>query len=537
MFLSEKAYSRRADISSQLNIPSARSLSFPARENILEYEIEGSTRSRVPSLRAEIKITPRPSVLWTAYRIVLAALILVLTGAVVLFVFRSLAPEGAEAGAMRRLSISALLGLLLGFLATAVAQADSYGDLLRVLDFPALKVLLLQGLLAASLPLLYLVSVRAGSPPAVWPFLAGGLFLAVHPVFNFVISGDGRQWIFLIAHPQREIPFAELLGFFLAKTALGCLRAFIDGLEAYQVLAWQSKIIGVFFIFVLYSFLRGQSDMPRENRTAGLIMAALLPVSAFFFGYPEFGFYPLPFLLLSLTFSGRFLDASASVKNLALAAFFLAMAGLFHGSGFFCLPAVLLLPFLKRRQPGAGRRWPVIIGETLVVVLVLALTVGAAVWLVSSLGFSIGFENVSGGGDRHMFVDSDFAPATVSSSEIWLEIRYLGERGFAVALGFPLVLFLVLPRLRRRSGGSTKDDVLYLFAICQMGIFLFWGFDLGYRDLDLMTSPLTFFALLSLKLLLDRFNPNGAPARNAWLIFLFAATTPLLVVFHIITRR
>ncbi len=168
--------------------------------------------------------------------------------------------------------------------------------------------------------------------------------------------------------------------------------------------------------------------------------------------------------------------------------------------------------------------------------LTWAVVVAAAFGIARILGHKISFQNVSGGGDRGMFVSFFSGGPAETSGILVFELRYLWERTWAFFLALPLPLLIGAAVSFRRIKDDLADRFWIAAGFCYLVIFLFWNFDLGYSDFDLYTVPLTLLALFLLKGFLETAEAKIPSRWEPVLIFLFALASPVFLILQLTTR-
>jgi hypothetical protein len=218
----------------------------------------------------------------------------------------------------------------------------------KILDYPGhpdlpkmLRASLLFNVLLAILLLVlfYLFSSRSRDQklPLLLPILVGLpiVFLAVPFVTRSV--GDGLLWVLKLGSGSPDISFAEALSLMLNKIVFRFGRPLI-GMNARTALITTGKIIGVVSIFALFRLINSFEEFSFRKKLLLFLLALTFGFNLLFLGLPEFRYYPLPFLFLSVFFGQRYLQPGSPTKPLVLAALLAVVAGLFHGSAFFSLP-------------------------------------------------------------------------------------------------------------------------------------------------------------------------------------------------------
>jgi hypothetical protein len=155
--------------------------------------------------------------------------------------------------------------------------------------------------------------------------------------------------------------------------------------------------------------------------------------------------------------------------------------------------------------------------------LTSGLTFLAFLGSVKVMGFNLFFHTTAGGFDGRRFIS--FLPIHLHFPKAvnFLETGYFVSRGFFFFITGAFV-FLVFLAHRKRSVSLTRPDfLLFLFGLSQFLIVLFWGFDLGVREMDLYIAPTALLYVFLAKVLVGSFSDD----KRAWkLILLFALLSP-----------
>jgi len=373
-------------------------------------------------------------------------------------------------------------------------------------------------------------------PLFLWPLVLSAATIPIFPVFRLDVCGDAHEWMSLLTMHGRNLYGAELLSFPLAKAAMNLGRVFVPSLSQDAALVLTGKLMGILTLFALAWFISGETRLSREKKVLFLILASTLGYSALLIGYPEFAYFPLPFLLAAAGSARRFLGPGGGRnRDVMLSSFWTTTAGLFHGSAWIILPAVFLMPLLRARETerpaGFGRivmAWAAAGGIAAAVIL-------GSFWTARALGFKILMRNISGGGDGEMFVNFVDKSTIALSGVLAFEARYLWERAWAFFLAIPLPFLLWAILSIRRLKEQIADRFLLAAGILSLSIFFFWNFDLGYRDFDLYIIPLTLIVLLLMKWLLETAPAGFSPRLEALLVFLCALASPIALILQMTT--
>ena len=346
------------------------------------------------------------------------------------------------------------------------------------------------------------------------------VFLAVPFVARSV--GDGLLWVLKLGSGGPDISFAESLSLIINKIIFRYGRPII-GLSARTTLIMTGKAIGVVSVFALFRLINSFEELSFRKKLVLFLVAQTFGFNVLFFGLPEFRYYPLPFLLLSVLSAQRYLCPGSSTKPLILAAFLAVVAGLFHGSAFFSFPVILFLPLLRLRRDGEGWSLTSLVKPYALILLTAGTTFLAFLGSVKALGFKLLFHTTAGGFDGRRFIS--FLPADLHFPRAvnFLEPGYFISRAWILFITGAFVFMIFLVRSRKGIHLTRPDFLFFLFGISQFLIVLFWGFDLGAREMDLYIAPTTLLYIFLAKV----FVGSMADEKGAWrLILPFALLSP-----------
>lgn len=442
--------------------------------------------------------------------------------------------NGPSGGIQARLTRASLIAVF-PFFIFVFSNLALYRKLLREWQVPLAKGLLLNLLLAVFLAGAFWAINKVSLKKIALPLLFGLLIILLTPKFKFEICGDAVTWLRVISsqpgqfgnYSASTISFAESLSLLLGKAVLGVLRPIFHQFEPAAVYTIMGKAMGVFYVFILYLFVFRQTALSDRQKTLYYILAATLPASAFFLGYPEFAYFALPFLLLSLILADRYLRQEGGDHWLLFSSLVLTIGGLFHGSAWFSLPVLVLLPFLKMKEfpelrplRFLGKSALLLSGGFLLPLLFLV--------VISKLaGTTLVFHTALGGAGKGKFIKLFPTLLRYWNDKNFSENAYMFLRGWIFLIGFPLPLLFFGSRRARRGSPALSDVVFLLAALTQLAIVLSWGFDLNIKDYDLYMIPQTLFCLWLLKKTVGEGFSDGRLGRGIALIFLFALTSPI----------
>jgi hypothetical protein len=421
------------------------------------------------------------------------------------------------------------------FFAYVLLHPAPYLQLFREWKTPLCRALGVNLGYAVFLVVLYFMLSRRPKARIALPFVFGLLILLLTPAFKLEVCGDAQEWLRIIRsvpvgfgrYDATTISFAESLSQLLGKALLAWMRPLFNRLGPAAVYIVLAKTMGIFYLIMLYRFVFGEDRFGHHQKLLFFLLAASLPAGAFFLGYPEFAYYALPFLLLSFILASRYLARPRSSHLLLLSAIAITVGGLFHGSAFFSLPALLILPFLKMKRFPEPRPVRFCLRGFLLVAAGVALPVLLLLAIVSLLGYRIVFYTALGGAVGGKFVWMLPTLPRHWNDKIFLDQGYLFLRGWIFLVGFPAPLVLFGFRRARRIQISPADSLFFLMAALQMLIVLFWGFDLNIKDFDLYMAPLTLASLFLMKIIVDSESDRESTARSLWLILIFTLASPV----------
>jgi len=495
-----------------------------AREDMMNWVVRCAPGDAQPVLNVRIVLAPRLSARLLIFQTLLAFCFLAGIFSLGVLAAGAFSGKAGWVDSGIRDFMSSFFAVCVIFWAYFAVRPAALLSLLKRMSALFPDILLTNLALALPLAGLYLFFKKARIRLVYLPLILGILYAAFWPDYRLDLCGDADQWANLILPDIKHLYFAEFLSFGSAKGVYAVLKGFFPGLPPHAALTVTGKLAGTGFLFSIYALARAFAPAARDRQMLFMLLASGLTLNVFFLGYPEFAYYPLPFLVLSALFSLKYLEPGGGMTPLILAAVFLALAGLSHGSAFSCLPAILALPLLKHGGLFRREKRLSILAGCAGVLLAVFLIVFLALQLSSLLGFVNDFQNYKGGGDDDRLVEFLPPRSAGAAGSVFLEIRYLGMRGWAIITALPVLLLIMAVKAARRETFSNLDRVLFLMGACQ-AIFLFtWSFDLGFRDFDLYIVPLTFPALLLIKKALEGLNLETSTLGGLAAVFLFALT-------------
>lgn len=414
--------------------------------------------------------------------------------------------NGVSRETQNRVSRACLMAVS-GFFLYVLFNASLYSNMLLDWQVPLARGMLLNMIFAVVLAAGFWGLSKARPKPIVWPVLFSALIILLTPKFNLEICGDAQIWLRVISSAPGQlgnynaatVSFAEALSVLLGKGILALSRIISPAFEPASVYLIMAKAQGVFYAFMLYLYVFRREGLTERQKGLVYFLAAALPASAFFLGFPEFSFYALPFLLLFLILAERYLKLAGGDRRLLFAALALAVGGLFHGSAWFCLPILLILPILKFKKFPA-RPAAVFFGKSAVLLMTGVVLPFLFLLGVSELaGTKIVYHTALGGAGGDLFVKTLPSLIRYWHDKCFSEKAYIFQRGWLFLIGFPLLLFFLgYRRPKQENRPEFRDSLLLLAAMAQMAIPFFWGFDLNIKDFDLYMIPQTLFMLFLL---------------------------------------
>jgi hypothetical protein len=494
-------------------------------------------RSGVKTMEVKVMFWPtfRPSVFFikAAFGFFTILFFLALT----VWIVRLILAKPSENGDLTRLIAAGFLGTAATAIVNIAVHPHSFFGFAVDHGVRLLRVLLLNSAWGVVLVLAFLAFRRWRLSLFLWPLVLSAAGFLVYPEFQTPICGDAHQWMSILDLKLTMLFGAEFLSLPLTKAVLELCRVFVPSASASFAQVLTGKLMGVLTLFALTILVSGEKGLPREKKALFLILASTFGFHAFFFGYPEFAYYSLPFLLTAAVSARRYLDPEDGRNlDLVLTAVWTAVAGLFHGASWIVLPAVFLLPLFRKRPEGQPSGLGTWIGGWVSAGMAAAAVLFVAFGTARALGLAVSFQNALGGGDHGMFVDFFSGRTTISSGILVFEQRYLWERTWALFLAIPLPLIVWAALSLRKMKENASNRFWLMAGSFLLVIFYFWNFDLGYRDFDLYTVPLILIALFLMKSILDTRVESGAAWWEPALVFFFALMSPALLILEMTTN-
>ena len=224
----------------------------------------------------------------------------------------------------------------------------------------------------------------------------------------------------------------------------------------------------------------------------------------FYFNYIENTILSIPFSLLYLYFSIKFLKDNSKRLNLVAASLALSIACLFHGQNTFFIPSLYIFIIIEGLRNSDYKN---ILRNMALSTIVIIATILTAITITTMAGYQVLPGNINGGGDSAHFVPFFGADATRYTRFLMFSIGHLAEISNIVVHSSPAVLIFSIMftyRVAARKHDyftSIRDEpvlvVTGVLTLCYLLFVILWNFDLGFPvDLDLMISlgfPLSIF--------------------------------------------
>jgi hypothetical protein len=354
------------------------------------------------------------------------------------------------------------------------------------------------------------------------PLLAGlPVAFAVVPFVTRAV-GDSLLWVLNLGNGSPDISFAESLSLMINKIVFRYGRPLFQS-SARMTLIYTGKIIGLLSIFALFRLVNSFAELSYRKKLLLFLLVLTFGFNVLFFGLPEFRYYPVPFLLFSVLSAQTYIREGSSMKSLALAAFLAVVAGLFHGSAFFSFPVILLLPLLRPRRDGEDASLKALVKPYALILITAGATFLAFLGSVRALGFNLLFHTAAGGFDGRRFIS--FLPADLHFPRAvnFLETGYFISRGWIFFITGAFIFLVLIVRWKKGFSLTRSDFLLFLFGVTQFLVVLFWGFDLGVREMDLYIAPTVILYVFLAKVLAG----GVSDEKSAWKFILpFALLSP-----------
>jgi hypothetical protein len=386
--------------------------------------------------------------------------------------------------------------------------------------------------LAVVLMILYAAfSRRRGAEklPVLLPALVSLPIAILRVPFDIKSSADSMLWVLKLTHQRTDISFAESLSLMLNKLGYHLANS-VTRVSAETTLTYTGKAFGILFIFLLYGLVNSFGSFSYKKKLLLFLLSMTFGTVVLLFGFPEFRYYGLPFLMASFLSAAKYVSREDDDgKDLAAAALWAVIAGLFHGMAYFSFPVILLLPLLKYRDPDPLKRKPPFLQHYAAIVLVTGAVFASFFAVIRIFGLHLKFKTAAGGFDGRQFIS--FLPVDLHFPEAvnFLENGYFASRGWIFFITGSFIFLVFALRMKKPVPWEKSDLVLFLFGLTQFLIVLFWGFDSGIREIDLYIVPTTLIYLFMTRYLLGT-RPSDESAWKVILIFsLCSPIYPLLL--------
>lgn len=338
--------------------------------------------------------------------------------------------------------------------------------------------------------------------PLIGAALASVPILLIRIPFDVKTSADSLLWVLNMLQRNPDISFAESYSLMLNKYLFGFYNLFAHVNER-GTLITTGKLLGVFLIFSLFILINTYQQFSLKKKALFFFLFSTFSFNILLFGFPEFRYYSLPFLVLSLVAARKYLSSQEENKKyLFIAAFLAITAGLFHGTAFFSFPAILMLPLFKYRGKNFAKKSMAYGKLYSLIFLAVGMAFVLLLFLIQISHFTLKFNTALGGFDGRQFIA--FLPQNIHfpNAVVFLEPSYFISRGWTFLITGSFVFLFFLFPWRKQTPWENSDILLLLFGISQFLIVLFWGYDHGIFEFDLYIAPTTFMYLFFIQNLL-----------------------------------
>ncbi|HUU38590.1 MAG TPA: hypothetical protein VMW46_10380 [Candidatus Desulfaltia sp.] len=369
---------------------------------------------------------------------------------------------------------------------------------------------------------------RGEKLPLIWAVFTSLPVLAIKIPFETRTGADTLLWILNLSKRSPYISFAESLSLMLNKLSFGFFNLFTR-VGAKTTLTYTGKLMGVLFIFSLFFFINSFPDLSYKKKWLFFFLFFTFSFNILLFGFPEFRYYSLPFLVFSFLAAKKYVDERKDgLKYLLVAALLAVTAGLFHGTAYFSFPVILLLPLLKDREDNGAKKVPFFLKKYATILLAVGIVAFAFFILIKIFNFDLKFNTAAGGFDGRQFVSLFPENIHFPQAIVFLETGYFISRGWILSITGSFIFLFFLFQWRKKVTLKKSDFVLFLFGISQFVIVLFWGFDLGIREYDLYITPTTLLYLFLIRYLLGTMRSDKSAWKYIVVFSLFSPLYPLL---------
>lgn len=400
-------------------------------------------------------------------------------------------------------------------------------DPVRFFTKTALFNLILAFVLVA---LFYIFSLkpRGEKLPLKIAVFASLLIMLVKIPFDVKTSADSLLWILNLSFRKLDISFAESLSLMLNKLSFGFINL-ITHVDAKTTLIYTGKLMGVLFVFSLFFLINSFQAFSGKKKMLFFVLFSTFGFNVLLFGFPEFRYYSLPFLVFSFLAAQKYMDErKGQVKYLLVAASLAAIAGLFHGTAYFSFPVILLLPLLKDRESSDAKKTAFFLKQYAAILLAVGIVACAFFILIKIFNFNLRFNTAAGGFDGRQFISIFPKNVHFPQAVNFMEIGYFFSRGWILSITGSFIFLCFAFNWRNTVSLKKSDLVLLLFGISQFVIVLFWGFDLGVREFDLYIAPTTLLYLFLIRYVLGTMRSDKSAWKYIVAFSLFSPLYPLI---------
>jgi len=407
-----------------------------------------------------------------------------------------------------RLTIISLIGIFFLYILSHPKTFWGHYGLIKPSFHFLGNILLFNLFLAASFIILYyLVTTRiTGKSMPLLLVVPLSMPIALTQIpFTMKTSADSLLWMLNLLSRSPEISFSEFLSLTLNKALLTFYNLFFEVSEKQSIIL-TGKLMGIFIILSLLILINTFDQFSLKKKTLTFLLFSSMSFNILPFGFPEFRYYSVPFLLLFLAVSRKYLaETGENPGHLFTAAFLITIAGLFHGLAYFSFPTVLILPVLKHRLTKKSgsycKQYGLILLSVISSFLILLI-------ICKLFHFSILLHTARGGFDGKQFISLLPQNIHFPNAVVFLEPRYFLTRGWIFLISGSFVFLLYLNRWRKPLAAHSSDSVLALLALSQLFIIMFWNFDLGIFDFDLYIVPTSLVNLFLIQSLVESLGPD-----------------------------
>ena len=359
------------------------------------------------------------------------------------------------------------------------------------------------------------------------------LILAITPDFNTHSLGNYDHYSLIINQKVLQIP--ELLSLLQVKAVLKLKQALLGNNDIQGAFLISSKMMGVLLVLGLFFLLQSARKVALSQQARILVLLAALPAMLFFTGYPELEYYSYPLLIFGYALVLKYLSFDEGLGFLFAATLLIILSGLVHATGFFSLPVIFILPFLKELKQTAADRKFVFYLRHFGVILSAVLSIALLLLILFKLIFPrwrvvfLAAEMLVDSSDKRFI--GIFPTYDYGYRVAFLTVDYFLTRSWIILLACPAMLLTLLSRWGKGISLHEKDLTLFMLAVSQLVLFLFVSFDLGIHDFSLYVPSLLMTNLFFLVPFAARLELVRRCWREMALVFLFAFvnTTPLLL--------